>query len=84
MVLYLFIGALRALAELGAAAAPFTTGILQLLASAWDGLEILGWMHRLEHDLWHLYRNVETRADRLAYDIRTKEKELRPILGQLG
>ena len=60
------------------------SGIRQLLASARNALELLQWMNRLAYDLLHFYMNVDTRADRLAYDIRTKELELRPILEQLG
>ena len=58
--------------------------ILQALARAWEGLESLQRMNHLEHDLWNLHRTAETRADRLEYDIRTRELELRPVLMQLG
>ena len=60
------------------------SGIRQLLASARNALELLQWMNRLAYDLLHFYMNVDTRADGLAYDIRTKELELRPILERLG
>ena len=60
------------------------SGIRQLLASARNALELLQWMNRLAYDLFNFYRDVDTRADRLAYDIRTKELELRPILERLG
>ena len=60
------------------------SGIRQLLASARNALELLQWMNRLAYDLFNFYTNVDTRADRLAYDIRTKELELRPILERLG